>query len=844
MAEENRQDAPRTFGFGNRAVIWLAWLALLWERLWPKLAPPLAVVLVFLVVALFDLLPGLPGWLHTLGLVVFAALVLGAAAFGLVRLAWPQRREALRRVERASGLSHRPLSEAHDRLVIGATDRASSGLWATHQSARASRLRRLRFGWPAAGLSEIDRFGLRGLIGVLVVVAIVAAGPDAGQRLLRAVTPSFAVASAPGTTVTVLIDPPAYTRMAPSFLEAPVAAAPEGPPTPLLVPQHSRVVARVAGIDSAPDLVVGDAVVPFEPLAAGQHEATAEVLAGDRLAIITGRGEMAGWPLEVVPDQPPTISHAQEPQSTPRWTLRLEYAASDDYGIDGTLAEIRLADGAPAALPTEPIQLELLLPSPGAPEATAVSFHDLTPHPWAGQAVTIQLQAVDGAGQRGVSDAVSATLPEREFAHPVAQEIIALRRALILGTASPRIVAESLDDVSSRPDRFYGDAVVFLALRSAADRLRLARDPEAAVASTQRLLWDTALRLEDGDLSLAERELRAAQEELARALSEGASDEEIAQLMQELREALDRYLAALQENLREQLARGEIEPMLPPEGAQLMDEQALSDLLDQMQSLAESGAREAAQEMLQDLQSLLESLQSGQMAPMMAEQRNRTMEMLQDLQNLIGAQQQLMDQTFQDAQSAGEGQPGDAPSQPGAGTQPGQGPGETGRDPGAEGAASAAVQEALRRALGELMLDSSELLGDIPGALGQAERAMRQAGDMLSAGNPGGAVPSQGEAIDALQQGLESLVQQAMEQMAQQGMPQLGRPGQGQQPGRDPLGRPASGSTGLATQGDEVPREVEVQRSREILHELRRRLGDRDLPGYERDYLERLMDLF
>ena len=837
MADDDTQVAPRSLGLGSRAVIVLAWSAILWERLWPKLALPLAVVLVFLAIALFDLLPGLPGWLHSAGLVLFAALAVGAGVSGLLSFRWPRWREALRRVERASELPHRPLSEAHDRLVIGATDRASSGLWAMHQSGRASRLHGLRFGWPAADLSERDRFGLRGLIGIVVVVAVVAAGTDAGQRLLRAVTPSFAVASAPGTAVTVLIDPPAYTRIAPSFLEMSTEAAPDAAPAPVVVPEHSRIVARVAGMDTPPQLVAGDAVAPFEPLAPGQHEAAAEVLSGDRLAVTAGRAEIAGWPMEVVPDAPPVIAHVGVPQSTPRWTLRLEYEASDDYGVDTALAEILLVEGAPASLPTDPIHLELLLPIPGAPEAAAVGFHDLTPHPWAGQTVTIQLQAVDGAGQQGVSETVVATLPEREFLHPVAREIIALRGALILGKDTPQVVAEGLDDVSSRPGRFYGDTVVFLALRSAADRLRLARDAEAVVSSTQRLLWDTALRLEDGDLSLAERALRAAQEELARALAEGASDEEIARLMQELREALDRYLAALQQNLREQLARGEIQPMVPPEGTQLMDQQTLADLLDQMQSLAESGAREAAQQMLQDLQSLLESMQSGMMSPSMAEQRNRTMEMLQDLQNLIGAQQQLMDQTFRDAQSAGQEQPGaDAP--------PSQGQGSPGERPGGDASASAAAQEALRRALGELMLESSEMLGDIPGSLGQAERAMREAGDMLGAGNPGGAVPAQGQAVDALQQGLESLVQQAMEQMAQQGMPQIGPAGQGQQPGRDPLGRPASGSSGFATEGADLPQDVDVQRSRQILHELRRRLGDRALPAYERDYLERLMDLF
>jgi hypothetical protein len=57
---------------------------------------------------------------------------------------------------------------------------------------------------------------------------------------------------------------------------------------------------------------------------------------------------------------------------------------------------------------------------------------------------------------------------------------------------------------------------------------------------------------------------------------------------------------------------------------------------------------------------------------------------------------------------------------------------------------------------------------------------------------------------------------------------------------RDPLNRP------LGNEGDpngfvEIPRDIEVQRAREILDELRRRLGESTRPLLELDYLERLL---
>ncbi len=38
-----------------------------------------------------------------------------------------------------------------------------------------------------------------------------------------------------------------------------------------------------------------------------------------------------------------------------------------------------------------------------------------------------------------------------------------------------------------------------------------------------------------------------------------------------------------------------------------------------------------------------------------------------------------------------------------------------------------------------------------------------------------------------------------------------------------------------------VPHEIDMQRAREILQELRRRLGDQQRPQQELDYIERLL---
>src|SRR3546814_11841163 len=51
----------------------LARLALIWERLWRALWPASGILGLFVVLALFDVLPLLPGWLHALALAALAA---------------------------------------------------------------------------------------------------------------------------------------------------------------------------------------------------------------------------------------------------------------------------------------------------------------------------------------------------------------------------------------------------------------------------------------------------------------------------------------------------------------------------------------------------------------------------------------------------------------------------------------------------------------------------------------------------------------------------------------------------------------------------------------------------
>src|SRR3546814_7071177 len=125
--------------------------------------------------------------------------------------------------------------------------------------------------------------------------------------------------------------------------------------------------------------------------------------------------------------KPPAVGFKQDPGQTQRGVLRLAYQAGDDYGLAKVVATSRRVAPQGAACGTEALQLQLPLSGADPREAAATSYHDLTPHPWAGLPVEIQLHATDTAGQTGESKAIRAILPERIFNHPVARAVVAER---------------------------------------------------------------------------------------------------------------------------------------------------------------------------------------------------------------------------------------------------------------------------------------------------------------------------------------------------------------------------------------------------------------------------------
>ncbi len=815
---DRKQPGTRIAAAGYAVKLWLARLALTWERLWPALWPAAGTVGLFLALALLDVMPYLPVGVHLLILAAFLGAFGYFAWRGARDFAAPARRDARRRLETASGLEHRPLAVLEDTLAAGGEDVDSAALWQLHRKRMAEAARRLRVGLPAPGLAGRDPFSLRGALLLVLVVAGVAAWPAPGERLLRALTPQFGEGKAAAAGIFDLwIAPPDYTGVAPLFplklMHAETTETGDGALPVLQVPVGSRVISQVQGRGAVPMLIVDGLTTLFERLDPLHSRIEAKIEKGGRLAVERGSDVLGAWQVTVIPDRVPTVSYAEKPAPTPSSALRLSFIARDDYGLASAKAVIRRSYEKGQVIGKETSQIKLALPGRNVRQAKETGFHDLAPHKWAGLPVVMELIATDAIGQTGMSERLNFLLPERIFTHPVARAIIEQRKRLTTTPEKRPSIISELERIAGAPAAFGDDSVVFLALISARSRLLHNKNLDDVVDSVRDLLWDTALRLEDGTLSIAERELRRAQQALMKALAENASDAELERLMRELQAALNRYMQALAEHLSKRPQQQQVMELDP--NMMLLQGSDLKRMLDQIRNLIRSGARQAAREMLARLQNMLENLRAAQLFRLQMP-GVRGAGMLRQLQDLIRRQQQLMDRTFRQARP-GQGQPRFGPL---------------------SASQQRALREALRRLRGRLRLP-----GPGPGQfLDQAGQAMDRAVRALDQNQLGEAIGPQGEALDRLQRAGRGLMRQLMERFTR-------RSGRGRdpratrnRPRRDPLGREIGDD--YDSSDVKVPDQADVQRAQKILDELRRRAGQINRPLIELDYINRLLQRF
>jgi len=808
---------------------------------------------------------------------------------GIRRLNWPSEAEAVARVD--ARLVGRPIAALNDVQAIGADDVGSQAIWDAHLVRMQEKTRDARAVEPDLRVSSNDPYGLRYIAVLFMVVAL----------LFGSIWPVGSVAEA-GTGTELLatgpvwegwIEPPAYTGKPTLYLADIIANR-------VQVPQGSFITLRLYGQEG--DLAVNETVSgrTDDLGAATDQQQGFEVTQAGRLEI-EGEGG-ATWQILLLEDEAPTVELTGPIEADAQGEMSQPFSAMDDYGVLAGVATIELnLEGVDRrhGLTIEPdlrtvIVIDLPMPFSGdRADFEEFLIDDFSEHPWANLPVVLTLQVEDGLGQTGASDPENIILPGRRFFQPIARAVIEQRRDILWSKANAPRAAQVLRAVSNRPDELFPDETTYLRLRAIIRRLEAMETSGLSDEVQDELslaLWELAVQLEEGSLADARARLERAQERLEEAMRNGASDEEIAELMQELREAMSDYMQQLANEMEPSDNDGTDQPDQQQNGETITQDE-LQALMDRIQELMEEGRMAEAMELMEQLNELMENLQmteggeGGEGGP-----RTPGQQSMEDLAETLRDQQDLTDEAFRDLQeqfNQGQEQGQDPGDQ--SGQQPGQQPGEQGQDgqdgqggqqPGQQqgqgqgqgdntqggltdesgqggegggGAQSLAErQQALRDGLNQLRNGLPGLSGDAADnaeqSLERAEGAMDGAEDALRDGDLAEAIDQQAEAMDALRDGLRNLGQA----LAENQMDEL-EEGQGTQTGnaegrpeperRDPLGRQIGNSGQLGTEESMLQDEIN-RRAEELLQELRNRSADQERPQLELDYLRRLLDRF
>ena len=347
------------------------------------------------------------------------------------------------------------------------------------------------------------------------------------------------------------IDPPAYTGKPPIYLD---------------MAEHDKLLrvpigSKIAGfVDDTrgrhpPKLLVDGQTFEFNTVSKGKYQVEQTIVSGTEIALEARGDRQAVWKLHVIPDLAPTIEFSRA-VGVDKWSTKVDYVAGDDFGVTGVQLQIRLHG---SVLGTdmlteddEPEVMRIDLPVPSGSKKVSDSFvRDLTSSPWAGLKVTMMLFATDALNQKGRSSVQTFLLPERVFNDPTARALILLRKQL---TRDPKALRSDVIDgmtmIGNNPKSYRDDPVVQLGLRMGGWRLAESGDKEH-ITDAQKILWDLAMRLENGSANDAQRQLEQARQELRDAMQRQAGDEEIEKLIQQLYSAMDRWQKEMAEKMQD-----------------------------------------------------------------------------------------------------------------------------------------------------------------------------------------------------------------------------------------------------------------------------------------------------
>ena len=786
-----------------RIIVWMSWLFLTLERLAVSYWPLLTLAMLIASLAGFGILGMLPLWLHITLLLAYLA--------GTAFLIWhprvpyhpATRREVLAAIETQNGLSHAPLQLLEDTLPPQ-TDAKALVFWERARS-KAGKVKQQGITpyrpWPS--IANQDPHGIRHAIALAFVLLILSSPATAWQRIANGAWPDMSQGSAATTprAIEAWVTPPEYTGK-PAVVLA--TGRPVTVPKKIDLPENSLLHLRISGYSLTPRIRANGDTLKLKEDAKGYISADIPLTESGSLSIGHFLSTIAKTDVTIIPDTPPELK-LYGAEDAHMGGVRLSYMAQDDYGVTklyGTL-ETRDRKGFPSEVIFD-------MPAPMQSADFSNSIQDFSSLPVAGGQAMITLTAEDAAGHSVTTPQMQISIPERKFNTPVAATIAYERKRLMAfdNPITRKLAIYGLMEAVRFPANYKGDPIVFMGLMSSMRRLALDRD-NTSVDSVAPLLWDLALRLEDGGLMTATMDASKALDQLQKALSDkNASTAEIAAAMDAAQRAMNAYMQAFAREMLQRMQQGQRPIMLSPElAAKLSQRVDMGSMAKAMQMMRQMNDRAAMQKLAKQMQDALQSMDLNKM-DQMNRQTQEALKALDALSPLIEDQRTVYDITRMSDDGAMDP-----------------------RLPLAQGKLSDRLNAIIKSIRGTL---------DVPENLPAAEKLMQDAKKLLSANDKPAAAKAQSQALTELQRGMNNAAQKMAEMLRQKMTILPGMSGAPQPGNSDPFGR---GFGNTQETGVTLPDQEQQGRVQRIIRDLRNRANDQNRPKVERDYIDRLLDM-
>ena len=340
-------------------------------------------------------------------------------------------------------------------------------------------------------------YGAKYFIVALLLVSFFGAQGEAKNRFLSAFRINLEYDSS-DIKISAWVVPPTYVEMdeIEVNLQQPYSEL-SNTLNSLTVPEGSQIKVNVEGSARRPRLSTAIEENEFFTVGKNSYSQTIKIRENTALYLSLGGSKEITWNITVEADKPPSIAFTSTPRISPNNTLEIGYLSQDDYPIRSANFHFRKF-----GTDEDQIFTHSLSTNRGREGFENYYYLDLTASPLAGTMVMGWLTIEDAIGQLTKSELLQFPLPKKTFSNPVAQNIINIRKSLLLGPAPKEVLSQRLKIQAESREEYDNDYVVYMALRTAYWRLNFSSPTDTKAIAD--ILWETALRLErEGEDHLA-----------------------------------------------------------------------------------------------------------------------------------------------------------------------------------------------------------------------------------------------------------------------------------------------------------------------------------------------------